>query len=316
MKHTNCGTFHLLLNVRGLVCFVDDDTDYLQAMEQAYRGARPAISYCRPAEAATRLAMDNERLVEQERALAQIFAGDDITARIRQLFAWLMDTRRHEFVEVCFSDDAMPDEVGTQLLAKIPRSRIRRVLLTGVADLADAVQALNSGQIDAFLPKSDPQLMAKIRTYADYGPILQVDFLWRELSQVVRNLFEQADFRSALWAKLRSLGVEEHILLPMPLGLLCRTAAGKGLWIQFEDRETQLGAAEILRGLGWSEGDLAPIVHGEMTACLEVLPALRGVEVDLGWADITVINSEPWLGMAVFELPENGQESIPSDQCT
>lgn len=304
MKKSGNSLFQLRFNVRGMVCFVDDDENYLKAMQSAYKGDRPATTFRIPAEAAKRLVDDNTRLVDMERELACIFAEESLAQRIRRLYAWLMDTRRHDCIEVCFCDYAMPALSGTKLLSKIPRSRVRRVLLTGMADSQEAVLAMNAGHIDAFLPKNDPHLARQIQTYANHGPILQVDGLWRELPSDVRLLIEQPAVSAKLWAYLEALDVDEHIMLPMPLGFLCRTKSGKGLWVQLEVLETQAGAVEILRDQGFSNGDVLPILQGQKTACLEVLPALHASTEELQkWSDIHLINHEPWLGLAVFELP-------------
>ncbi len=120
----------------------------------------------------------------------------------------------------------------------------------------------------------------------------------------MRLLIEQPAVSAKLWAYLEALDVDEHIMLPMPLGFLCRTKSGKGLWVQLEVLETQAGAVEILRDQGFSTGDVLPILHGQKTACLEVLPALHASTEELQkWSDIHLINHEPWLGLAVFELP-------------
>jgi CheY-like chemotaxis protein len=306
MMNSNIGAFQLRFNVRGMVCFVDDDENYLQAMMAAYRGARKALTFRIPADAGARLVADNKRLVEMEAELACIFAEENQPARIRRIYAWLMDTSRQDCIEVCFCDYAVPALDGAKLLSTIPRSRIRRVLLAAMADSQDAVLSLNAGHIDAYLPKSDPNFAKQIQTYSEHGPILQVDGIWRELVPELANLLGMPEVRASLWGHLMALDVAEHILVPTPMGFLCRTSTGKGLWVQLEIRETQVGAVEILRDEGWSQEDLLPIMSGQKTACLEVLPSLgasRCQREEL--AEIKVVHQAPWLGLAVFELPES-----------
>lgn len=305
MKNSNNGVFRLRYNVRGVVCFVDDDENYLKAMVATYKGDRVATTFRIPEEASQRLIEDNRRLVDLERELACLFAEESLATRIRRVYAWLMDTSRHDCVEVCFCDYSMPSTTGTKLLSTISRSRIRRVLLTGMVDSQDAVRAMNAGHIDFYLPKNAPNLAEQIRTYSDHGPMLQVDGLWSGLIPEVKRLIEQPDICDRLWEHLKALEVDEHILLPMPLGFLCRTKTGKGLWVQLEVLETQVGAVEILREQGLSAAEVLPILQGQKAACLEVLPALRAcVEALATWSEVQVINEDPWLGLAVFELPD------------
>lgn len=62
-----------------------------------------------------------------------------------------------DFVAVVISDQVMPGESGTELLAKIatdPRfSKTRKVLLTGQATHADTINAINEGQVDNYVEK-------------------------------------------------------------------------------------------------------------------------------------------------------------------
>lgn len=302
--NSNIGSFQLRFNIRGMACFVEADEFRLERMLAAYHGKREAIAFRNSSDAAQRLIADNNRLVALEGELARIFAEESHPVRIRQMYAWLMDAHRNDCIEVCFCDHAMSVASGANLLTVIPRSRIRRVVFADRFDAQDALNVINSGQADACLSINDPNMAKLVQTYSDYGPILQVDGLWRELTPELNQLLMKPDLLACLGQHLETLDVDEHILLPVPLGLLCRTKAGKGIWIQLEVKETQIGAVEILREEGFSTAELTPLLQGEKAACLEVLPALRasGAAVS-SWADIIVVNVEPWMGMAVFELP-------------
>jgi hypothetical protein len=311
MKNSNISDFCLRFNIRGMVCFVVADEPRLQRMLEAYHGERKAIVFGESSDAVQRLIADNNRLVALEGELASIFAEESYPVRIRRLYTWLMAAHWHDCVEVCFCDHAMLEPSGANLLSVIPRSRIRRVIITDGADAQDVLNMINSGHIDAYLSIDDTNLAKQIRTYSDYGPILQVDGIWREVAPELNQLLASPELRAKLGHFLDALDVDEHILLSTPCGLLCRTKAGKGIWVQLEVKETQIGAVEILREQGLSTADLTPILQGEKAACLEVLPALHASDEAVAtWADITVLNAEPWLGMAVFDLPRLNSGSV------
>lgn len=62
-----------------------------------------------------------------------------------------------DHIAVVISDQVMPGESGTELLAKIasdPRfGKTRKVLLTGQATHADTINAINEGQVDNYVEK-------------------------------------------------------------------------------------------------------------------------------------------------------------------
>ena len=304
MMISNISDFRLRFNIRGLVCFVSADEHRLQRMLAAYHGARKVIVFRDASDAEPRLMADNNRLVTLEGELASIFAEESYPVRIRRLYTWLMAPQWHDCIEVCFCDHAMSTPSGANLLSVIPRSRIRRVVISDGADAQAALNVISSGHVDAYQSIVDTNLAKQIQIYSDYGPILQVDGLWREVNPELNQLLATPELRAKLWQILDALDVDEHILLPTPLGFLCRTKSGNGIWIQLEVKETQIGAVEILREQGLSTANLTPMLQGEKTACLEVLPALHASDEAVAtWANIMVLNADPWMGMAVFELP-------------
>ena len=62
-----------------------------------------------------------------------------------------------DYVALVISDQVMPGESGTDLLAKVAAdrrfSRTRKVLLTGQATHADTINAINEGQVDNYVEK-------------------------------------------------------------------------------------------------------------------------------------------------------------------
>ena len=65
-------------------------------------------------------------------------------------------------VSVVVVDYDMPEMTGLEFCQKIRNKRIKKILLTGVADEKIAVQAFNDGIIDKFMMKSDPQITQRI----------------------------------------------------------------------------------------------------------------------------------------------------------
>lgn len=65
-------------------------------------------------------------------------------------------------VSVVFVDYHMPEMTGIDFLEKIQHLPIKKVLLTGENDYRIAVDAFNSGLVDAYIRKDDPDFLEKI----------------------------------------------------------------------------------------------------------------------------------------------------------
>ncbi len=74
------------------------------------------------------------------------------------------DPDRFATVSVIVSDYAMPEMNGLDFFRRLMNPHLGKVLLTGRADEAVAVEALNQGVIDWFIRKSDPLAFEKLTT--------------------------------------------------------------------------------------------------------------------------------------------------------
>lgn len=74
----------------------------------------------------------------------------------------ISDPSRFKDISVVIVDYDMPEMNGLALCQRIRDPRIKKILLTGVADEKVAVQAFNDGIIDRFLMKSDPAITDRI----------------------------------------------------------------------------------------------------------------------------------------------------------
>lgn len=83
----------------------------------------------------------------------------DMDAIVRTMF----DPMRFAEVSVVVVDQAMPEMDGLEFCSRIDNPYIGKVLLTGRADDATAIDAFNSGLIDRFIRKNDPRAMEKLQ---------------------------------------------------------------------------------------------------------------------------------------------------------
>lgn len=74
------------------------------------------------------------------------------------------DPERFAEVSVVVVDQVMPEMDGLTFCRRLANPHIGKILLTGRADDALAVEAFNSGVIDRFIRKHDPQAIDKLQT--------------------------------------------------------------------------------------------------------------------------------------------------------
>lgn len=134
--------------------FVDDHTRFLKALDATLPKHQPRKMFDDPIEALEFLKgckptnfLKPTSTYEDEELVTRLDLGQ-ITSR-------LTDDSRFADVSVVVCDYSMPGLNGLLLLEQIPDRSIKRILLTGVADEATAVQAFNAGLIDRFVRKGD-----------------------------------------------------------------------------------------------------------------------------------------------------------------
>lgn len=80
------------------------------------------------------------------------------------LYEQVINEHRFQEISVVIVDYRMPSINGLELCEKINKPETRKVLLTGVFESSDAINALNDGIITAYLNKNDTHLSEKLNT--------------------------------------------------------------------------------------------------------------------------------------------------------
>lgn len=143
------------------VLFVDDNADFLNGLRGVFRdrelnrfftdpnAALAHIASCRPeAEGA---GLSSEDCLAIERGTVNALGKDP-----------LADGGRFDEIAAVVVDYEMPKVDGIRFLSSIRDIRCTKILLTGVAGNAEAVDAFNADLIDFYLPKIDAAMPAKL----------------------------------------------------------------------------------------------------------------------------------------------------------
>ncbi|MGE5153110.1 MAG: response regulator, partial [Bdellovibrio bacteriovorus] len=147
------------------VVFVDDDLAFLNLLPLRLGGLVPYLRFDSPRELLSEFAAGRLRgrldlncwdvyPGEAGQDLAEQLVGFDKSIIAMRVF----NRARFGLVSVLVADYQMPEMTGLDLFRALTHLPCKRVLLTGQADEAVAVQAFNEGLIDLYLPKLHPRL--------------------------------------------------------------------------------------------------------------------------------------------------------------
>ena len=149
------------------VVLVDDDPDFLNDLEVfldkdtasylTFNSAKKGLDFLN--DEATFLSDSNYVLEDQdsyEWGKQSFFLNFDNIKNIA------LEPSRVDQLSIVIVDYNMPGMDGLELLKSINNSMVKKILLTGEADEATAIEAFNKGLIDKFIRKQDPDLISKV----------------------------------------------------------------------------------------------------------------------------------------------------------
>jgi FixJ family two-component response regulator len=213
----------------------------------------------------TLLVVDDEPNVLK--AIRRLFAGADydiLTAESGE--AGLRFFESHTF-HLVISDYRMPGMNGVQFLSKVKElyPETIRIILSGYADVAAIVEAINDGQIYKFLAKpwNDQELLTAVRRSCEhfslqrehYHLLEELRTANSELKLLTRGLEQEIEERTrVLHQKNRALELTHNILNFLPIGVLGTDAQEIVVYLN-QALPQHLGTANI--GLGQSMGGAA-----------------------------------------------------------
>ena len=154
------------------VVMIDDHEKYLQVVPLMLDPLLRVANYSSPKLALAELAQRETRDVPgggwlyrwQEHASPnrELMALD-----VDTIYRTMYDPARFAEVSVVVVDQVMPEMNGLEVCRRLTNPHIGKVLLTGRADDATAIEAFNSGLIDRFIRKNDAAAMQQLQQAID-----------------------------------------------------------------------------------------------------------------------------------------------------
>jgi len=146
---------------------LDDDHAFSQSILLKMQG-KNFISYNSPRDTLDYLLqvyqpiLVKSDLIDKNSSLADSFTQHIININVEKLKKILFEPV-HQDISVILVDYHMPDMNGIDFLNQIRHLPMRKALITGENDYKIAIDAFNSGLVDAYLRKDDPDFPDKIQ---------------------------------------------------------------------------------------------------------------------------------------------------------
>lgn len=259
----------------GSILFLDDDPDYLDMLGMVVPPNWQVELFSRPSGFAERMRQEPARweadAAAQLHMLDRWRQGQPLMPQI--LDYWANTPSRYQLAKACVIDYAMPGTNGLHVLETLLDWPGSRVLLTGQADEQVAVKAFNSGLIDQFVPKQDPDITRHLLGVLHKLSVAahpRLNTLWRAaLRPAQQSLLQVPSVAQALQAYTAQHWVE-YVVLGDPFGLLGLTANGECHWLQLEPTPGLSDLAELAGSAGLGFDLVRSIENGQQLAAIEL----------------------------------------------
>ena len=210
------------------VALIDDDTGFLNSLSRQLD--TDTLFQCYP-DANTALSEINTQFHPGIYETCRGTPTEQIGLLSAQLVPWdfscifeqVVNQHRFQDTSVAVIDYRMPSMNGLELCEKIIRPETRKILLTGLFDTSDAINALNDGIINAYLNKNDDQLSEKLNSILHK----QQDIYFTEINRIfftsgaeIPDFLSDTAFRFYLLELLAKHDICEYYLTTDPYGIL------------------------------------------------------------------------------------------------
>lgn len=305
------------VRTRGVVALIDDDSGFVHTLTDLLACYDFSVAaFTHPAALhefmTTRLhSLSLQR--SQIDAIRRAQAEGNVAIEALRFFA---TPTRFDMPLALISDYSMPSETGLSICSKYSDAGIRRVLLTGVADMSVAVFAFNSGFIEQYIQKQGERfpmtIVEALREQLTISALRRGAPLAEELSAELASTLANPTAAAALWKLLEKLQVREYMMIGEPQGMLAITATGKAIWIQLETESSVGDLIEHILDLACV--DSAALERIRQRKSLMATEWMQQIDREPEEQDAQVLSVAPVLLAAAYtlQLPSELRPAVPA----
>lgn len=297
------------------VAFIDDEAMFLHSLLMGIPSRfAPTFHVC-PKSLDVILNQAKEKFEIEQATLVKIseVQADGNVPVIPLALEYFANPARFDITTVLVADFHMPAEGGVSICSRHAGSGLQRILLTGVADNEQAIEAFNRRAIDMFLPKQSLKLHEKLLEAIETQQIVSTAFRGNALQRAIpSNLIirlASPAVCAAIQTLLKDLKVIEYMALGAPQGLLAVTHDGTALWIQLEDEQSMAGLLEGLDEKDWTANETTRVAERKAFVNQDIAAQL-GQPAQMQPA--IMISETPYFGAAVFQLEGLPEHLVPA----
>lgn len=254
--------------------FLDDHEPFLEAIELSIPSHQPYKLWENPL-LCLQFLLHLGRLRDEPIGLEHFgSSSDDVIVKyeLDKLARFVTNGDRFASPSVLVVDYAMPGMNGLELLEKLNDRSFKTILLTGAADEKVAVEAFNSGLIDRFVLKSDPQAVQKTLLYCEDLSTWRLHEAQHQLigllPESIRQIFNSEACGKTVLEEFKRRGIREYYFSLEPIGIYGLDLVGKPVFLSLVLQEELSKQIDFLRGCRIPKKYLTDLESKQVVTCL------------------------------------------------
>lgn len=262
------------------IVLIDDDYASLKLISRLFR-LNPTEIFSNPNEGIKFINENTTRVSDEEEHAYDLDESSEKNQfyAIKSLYKKIYKLARFDEISTLVIDYDMPQCDGLNAIEKIANSGIKKILLTGVADEAVAVEAFNQGKINRYVKKLEEDADLKLR---EHVATLQMDYFIEKSRKIIernpmlRSALENPFVINVFSKLLKEKNVIEFYLIDEFGSFLMIDIKGDLFTFILHSNEVLEGIEQLIAGMdGIKKNDIAKLQNKQKLVPYRALDAIE-----------------------------------------